>query len=548
MVIDDLNAIAEKEQAARKKTVIRCCLAAGCMSSNSEAVKKSLEQAVKDAGLGDEVEVRGVGCMKLCCEGPLVSVDTQNALYEKVTPEDALELVKTLAGGKTKIKRGDFNHPFFKKQLSIVLTNSGEIDPERIEAYIVADGYQALHHVLRELTPKEVVEAMVKSGLRGRGGAGFPTGLKWGTVAKTQSAQKYVICNADEGDPGAFMDRSVLESDPHSVLEGMAVAAYAVGANQGFIYCRAEYPLAIKRLQTAIKQAKTLGLLGSGIFESPFNFNIDIRIGAGAFVCGEETALMASVEGKRGTPRPRPPFPAESGLWGCPTLINNVETFANVPPILRKGADWFAGIGTEKSKGTKVFALAGKITNTGLIEVPMGTPLRQIVEEMGGGAPDGGKIKAVQTGGPSGGCIPADALDTPVDYDSLTKLGSIMGSGGMIVMDETTRMVDVARYFMEFCVDESCGKCIPCRAGTAQMLHLLEKILNRQATARDLAKLEELCDMVKNTSLCGLGQTAPNPTLSTLRYFRKEYEELLQPDPFGPHSNGVAKKSQPATR
>jgi bidirectional [NiFe] hydrogenase diaphorase subunit len=542
MVIDDLNAIAEKERTARKKTVIRCCMAAGCMSSSSETVKKNLEQAVKDAGLGDDVEVRGVGCMKLCCEGPLVSVDTQNVLYEKVTPEDALELVKTLKGGKTKVKRGDFNHPFFKKQLSIVLTNSGEIDPERIEAYIAADGYQALHHVLRELTPKEVVETMVKSGLRGRGGAGFPTGLKWGTVAKTQSAQKYVICNADEGDPGAFMDRSVLESDPHSVLEGMAVAAYAVGASQGFIYCRAEYPLAIKRLQNAIKQAKTLGLLGSGIFESPFNFNIDIRIGAGAFVCGEETALMASVEGKRGTPRPRPPFPAESGLWGCPTLINNVETFANVPPILRKGAEWFAAIGTEKSKGTKVFALAGKITNTGLIEVPMGTPLRQIVEEMGGGAPDGGKIKAVQTGGPSGGCIPAESLDTPVDYESLGKLGSIMGSGGMIVMDETTRMVDVARYFMEFCVDESCGKCIPCRAGTAQMLHLLEKILNRQATARDLAKLEELCDMVKNTSLCGLGQTAPNPTLSTLRYFRKEYEELLQPDPFGPRGNGEPRK------
>jgi len=541
MVIDDLREIAEKEQAARKKIVIRCCLAAGCMSSNSEGVKKSLDQAVKDAGLENEVEVRGVGCMKLCCEGPLVSVDTQNALYEKVTPEDALELIKTLKGGPTKVKRGDLDHPFFKKQMSIVLANSGQIDPERIEAYIAADGYQALHDVLREMTPKEVVDTMVKSGLRGRGGAGFPTGIKWGTVAKTQSAQKYVICNADEGDPGAFMDRSVLESDPHSVLEGMAIAAYAVGANQGFIYVRAEYPLAIKRLQLAIKQAKQLGLLGSGIFESPFNFNIDIRIGAGAFVCGEETALMASVEGKRGTPRPRPPFPAESGLWDCPTLINNVETFANVPPILRKGAEWFAAIGTEKSKGTKVFALAGKITNTGLIEVPMGTTLRQIVEDMGGGAPDGGRIKAVQTGGPSGGCIPAEALDTPVDYDSLTKLGSIMGSGGMIVMDDTTRMVDVARYFMEFCVDESCGKCIPCRAGTGQMLHLLEKILGRKATARDLAKLEELCDMVRHTSLCGLGQTAPNPVLSTLRFFRREYEELLQPDEFGPRGNGAAR-------
>jgi bidirectional [NiFe] hydrogenase diaphorase subunit len=542
MVIDDLNAIAEKERAARKKIVIRCCMAAGCMSSNSEGVKKNLEQAVKDAGLSDEVEVRGVGCMKLCCEGPLVGVDPEGALYEKITPEDVVDLVNTIKGGKTKLKRGDLNHPFFKKQLSIVLANSGQIDPERIEAYIAADGYQALHHVLREMTPKEVVETMVKSGLRGRGGAGFPTGIKWGTVAKTQSQQKYVICNADEGDPGAFMDRSVLESDPHSVLEGMAVAAYAVGANQGFIYCRAEYPLAIKRLQNAIKQAKSLGLLGSGIFESPFNFNIDIRIGAGAFVCGEETALMASVEGKRGTPRPRPPFPAESGLWDSPTLINNVETFANVPPIYRNGAEWFAGIGTEKSKGTKVFALAGKINNTGLIEVPMGTPLRQIVEEMGGGAPDGRQIKAVQTGGPSGGCIPAQHLDTPVDYESLGKLGSIMGSGGMIVMDDSTKMVDVARFFMEFCMDESCGKCIPCRTGTVQMLHMLEKILDRRATARDLAKLEELCEMVKSTSLCGLGQTAPNPTLSTLRFFRNEYEELLQPDQYGPHNNGPAKK------
>jgi bidirectional [NiFe] hydrogenase diaphorase subunit len=548
MVIDDLNAIAEKERAARKKTVIRCCMAAGCMSSNSEAVKKNLDQAVKDAGLSDEVEVRGVGCMKLCCEGPLVGVDPKGALYEKVTPEDVVELVNTLKGGKTKLKQGDLNAPFFKKQLSIVLANSGEIDPERIEAYIAAEGYQALHHVLREMTPKEVVESMVKSGLRGRGGAGFPTGIKWGTVAKTQSPQKYVICNADEGDPGAFMDRSVLESDPHSVLEGMAIAAYAVGANQGFIYCRAEYPLAIKRLQNAIKQAKALGLLGSGIFESPFNFSIDIRIGAGAFVCGEETALMASVEGKRGTPRPRPPFPAESGLFGCPTLLNNVETFANVPPIYRKGAEWFAAIGTEKSKGTKVFALAGKINNTGLIEVPMGTPLRQIVEEMGGGAPDGRKIKAVQTGGPSGGCIPSQHLDTPVDYESLGKLGSIMGSGGMIVMDDSTKMVDVARFFMEFCMDESCGKCIPCRAGTVQMLHLLEKILDRKATARDLAKLEELCDMVRNTSLCGLGQTAPNPTMSTLRFFRNEYEELLQPDQFGPHGNGEAKKSELAKK
>ena len=551
MVIDDLVEIAAKERASRKKYTIRCCMAAGCMSSNSKGVKEALEKAVKEAGMEDQVEVRGVGCMKLCCQGPLVQTETletgatveiqagvQGPLYQKVTPEDAASLIGVLKGGQTTVQAGDPQHPFFTEQFSIVLANSGVVDPERIESYIAAEGYQALHDVLREMTPKDVIENMIKSGLRGRGGAGYPTGLKWATVAKTASQQKYVICNADEGDPGAFMDRSVLESDPHSVLEGMAIAAYAVGANQGFIYVRAEYPLAITRLQTAIKQAKTYGLLGSGVFESPFNFSIDLRIGAGAFVCGEETALMASVEGKRGTPRPRPPFPAESGLYNCPTLINNVETFANVPPIVRKGAEWFAGIGTEKSKGTKVFALAGKITNTGLIEVPMGTPLRKIVERMGGGAPDGGKIKAVQTGGPSGGCIPAESLDTPVDYESLTKLGSIMGSGGMIVMDETTKMVDVARFFMEFCMDESCGKCIPCRAGTVQMHNLLIKILERKATARDLQKLEELCDMVRSTSLCGLGQTAPNPVLSTLRFFRKEYTDLLTEDAFGPNGWG----------
>ncbi len=533
MILNDLNQVKEKEQAAQKKIVLRCCMAAGCMSSDSKGVKEQLEKAVADAGLQSEVEVRGVGCMKLCCEGPLVAVDPKNELYVRVTAENAPSIIAALKGGKANVEQTDPDAAFFKKQFSIVLANSGVVDPERIESYIAADGYLALHEVLNEMTPKDVVETMVKSGLRGRGGAGFPTGLKWGTVAKSPGAKKYVICNADEGDPGAFMDRSVLESDPHSVLEGMAIAAYAVGADQGYLYVRAEYPLAIARLQLAIKQAKQMGLLGAGIFESPFNFNVDIRIGAGAFVCGEETALMMSVEGKRGTPRPRPPFPAESGLFGCPTLLNNVETFANVPAIYRKGAEWFAAIGTEKSKGTKVFALAGKIKNTGLIEVPMGTPLRTIVEEMGGGAPDGGKIKAVQTGGPSGGCIPSQHLDTPVDYESLGKLGSIMGSGGMIVMDEGTKMVDVARFFMEFCMDESCGKCIPCRAGTVQMHNLLDKILKRKATARDLAKLEELCDMVRNTSLCGLGQTAPNPTMSTLRFFRNEYEELLQPDTFG---------------
>ena len=530
MTLADLQQTKDAERAARKKIVLRCCLAAGCTPSNAKGVKEGLEKAVAEAGLQAEVEVRGVGCMKLCCEGPLVQADPAGTLYVKVTPDHAPAIVAALRGGPAALARTDPASPFFTRQLPIVLANCGVIDPERIEAYIAADGYLALHEALAEMAPKDVVETIVKSGLRGRGGAGFPTGLKWGTVAKSPGARKFVICNADEGDPGAFMDRSVLESDPHSVLEGMAIAAYAVGADQGFIYVRAEYPLAIGRLQTAIRQAKRVGLLGSGIFESPFNFNLDIRIGAGAFVCGEETALMASVEGKRGTPRPRPPFPAERGLWDCPTLINNVETFANVAPILRRGADWFAGIGTEKSKGTKVFALAGKIHRTGLIEVPMGTTLRTIVEEMGGGAPAGGTIKAVQTGGPSGGCIPAAHLDTPVDYESLTKLGSIMGSGGMIVMDETTRMVDVARFFMEFCMDESCGKCIPCRAGTVQMHHLLEKILARRATARDLAKLEELCDLVRHTSLCGLGQTAPNPVLSTLRFFRPEYEALLQPE------------------
>ena len=529
MVLEDLNAIKEKEIGSRKKQCLRVCMAAGCMSSNAQGVKESLDKAVKEAGLEAEVEVRSVGCIKLCCEGPLVASDPHDVLYERVTPEDAPKIVAELQGKQTDVKRGNLKHPFFTNQLSVVLENSGVVDPDRIEAYIAADGYRAVRDVLREMTPQDVVTAITKSGLRGRGGAGYPTGLKWATVAKTNAAKKYVICNADEGDPGAFMDRSVLESDPHSVIEGMIIAAYAVGADQGYIYVRAEYPLAIQRLQTAIKQAKQLGLLGTGVFESPFNFDIAIRIGAGAFVCGEETALMASVEGRRGVPRPRPPFPAESGLFNLPTLINNVETFANVPRILRRGADWFASIGTEKSKGTKVFALAGKINHTGLIEVPMGTPLRTIVEDMGGGAPEG-KIKAVQTGGPSGGCIPAEHFDTPVDYESLSKLGSIMGSGGMIVMDESTKMVDVARFFMEFCMDESCGKCIPCRAGTVQLHGMLTKIIEKRATEADIRKIEELCDLVRHASLCGLGQTAPNPVLSTLRFFRKEYEELLLPE------------------
>ncbi|HRY50076.1 MAG TPA: NADH-quinone oxidoreductase subunit NuoF [Candidatus Paceibacterota bacterium] len=529
MDLADLLAIAEKERQGQKKHVLRCCVAAGCLSSGAQAVKDGLEKAVKEEGLSDEVEVRGVGCMRLCCQGPLVQKDPDGTLYEKVRSEDTASLVSTLKGGTTSVNTIDTQQPFFSKQVSVVLETSGQVDPLRIESYIASGGYQALHDVILELTPKSVIETIVKSGLRGRGGAGYPTGLKWQTVAKTESTKKYVICNADEGDPGAFMDRSVLESDPHRVLEGMAIAAYAIGASQGFVYVRAEYPLAISRLQTAIRQAKQLNLLGSGIFESPFNFNVEIRIGAGAFVCGEETALMASTEGKRGTPRPRPPYPAESGLFGFPTLINNVETFANVPAIMAKGPEWFASLGTEKSKGTKVFALAGKIRNTGLIEVPMGTTLRQIVEEMGGGVPDGGKVKAVQTGGPSGGCIPAALLDTPVDYDSLSKIGSIMGSGGMIVMDDQTNMVDVARFFMEFCKEESCGKCVPCRTGTVQLYEMLNRILQGKATEEDLKHLEELCELVRHTSLCGLGQTAPNPVLSTLRFFREEYLNLLKP-------------------
>ncbi|MBD2616195.1 MAG: NADH-quinone oxidoreductase subunit L [Nostoc sp. GBBB01] len=534
MDLSELIEIAQKERASEKPVQIRCCVAAGCLSANSQAVKERLEETVTAKNLTAKVEVRGVGCMRLCCQGPLVEVRSQEEsqqfpqkkLYEKVTPDDAPSIVTAVNGEETTVKQGDLSHPFFTYQMPIVLENSGKVDPERIQSYIAAQGYRSLYHVLREMTANEVVDTITRSGLRGRGGAGYPTGLKWATVAKAQGERKFVICNADEGDPGAFMDRSVLESDPHRVLEGMAIAAYAVGANQGYIYIRAEYPVAINRLQTAIRQAQRLGILGTQIFDSRFDFKIDIRIGAGAYVCGEETALMASIEGKRGTPHPRPPYPAESGLWGYPTLINNVETYANVAPIIRKGAEWFASIGTEKSKGTKVFALAGKICNTGLIEVPMGTSLKQIVEAMGGGVPDNGVVKAVQTGGPSGGCIPASAFESIVDYESLTQLGSMMGSGGMIVMDETTNMVDVARFFMEFCMDESCGKCIPCRVGTVQLHKLLTKISQGKASLADLELLEELCDMVKNTSLCGLGQSAPNPVFSTLRYFRDEYLAL----------------------
>jgi bidirectional [NiFe] hydrogenase diaphorase subunit len=454
-----------------------------------------------------------------------------SALYQHVAITDAPDIVASL--NDKPVERLDYptNQPFFTRQTKIVLENCGEIDPERIEDYIAHGGYGALLKALTAMTPTQVIEQITQAGLRGRGGAGFPTGVKWATVAKSGGEKKYVVCNGDEGDPGAFMDRSVMEGDPHRVIEGMIIAGYAVGAQQGYVYVRAEYPLAVKRLRTAIRHAERNGFLGKRVCGTAYSFDIDIRLGAGAFVCGEETALMASIEGNRGQPRPRPPFPAESGLWGCPTLINNVETFANIAPIINKGAAWFAGIGTEKSKGTKVFALVGQIANAGLIEVPMGMSLREIIFEIGGGVPNGRAFKAVQTGGPSGGCIPEQFLDMPVDYESLNQVGTIMGSGGMIVMDDSTSMVDVARYYMEFCMDESCGKCVPCRVGTVQMHRLLGKFAEGKATDADLTKLEALCDLVRHTSLCGLGQTAPNPVLSTLRYFRNEYKNVQNSHP-----------------
>ena len=525
MTPEELHKLAQTERETQQFAThtLNVCMAASCVSMQSDKIKESLDKEVAQRGLKDHCKVRGVGCMGLCMAGPLVSVDGDRALYQHVTPADAVEIVDQLGQAPVKRLECDSKQPFFARQKKIVLENAGVIDSERIEEYIGAEGYAALSEVLTGMSPSDVIRQVTLSGLRGRGGAGFPAGLKWSTVAKAAGAQKYVICNADEGDPGAFMDRSVLESDPHRVLEGMAIAGYAVGANKGYIYARAEYPLAVSRLQAGIKQAERMGLLGNAILGTTFNFSIEIRLGAGAFVCGEETALIASVEGRRGQPRPRPPFPAEVGLWGCPTLINNVETFANIAPILRNGGEWFAGIGSPDSKGTKVFALAGRIKNAGVIEVPMGMTLREIIFDIGGGIPDGKKFKAVQTGGPSGGCIPEQFLDMPVDYESLTKAGSIMGSGGMIVMDETSCMVDVAKYFMDFCMAESCGKCVPCRVGTTQMHGLLEKITWGTATEDDLALLEELCEMVRNTSLCGLGMTAPNPVMSTLRYFRDEY-------------------------
>lgn len=528
---EELQSIAERTRTSRQEVAhtVRVCLGTSCLAVHSDQVRTALADAVKQRGLEKSCQVKGVGCMGLCAAGPLVAAD--DVLCQRVGEADAPALIEQLGqidGGPPAHLRVDADLPFFQRQHKIVLENCGWIEPDRIEDYIAADGYQALLEAVTEMSPAEVTAQVVRSGLRGRGGGGYPTGLKWTTVDKASSPRKFVICNGDEGDPGAFMDRSVLEGDPHRVIEGMAIAAYAVGASEGYIYMRGEYALAIKRLRTAIRQAERQGLLGKNIFGTPFSLTIEIRVGGGAFVCGEETALIASIEGQRGLPRPRPPYPAEHGLWGCPTLVNNVETFANIAPIIRNGGDWFAGIGTSRSKGTKVFALTGQVRNTGLIEVPMGISLREIIFEIGGGIPNDRRFKAVQTGGPSGGCIPEDHLDIPVEYDSLVEAGSIMGSGGMLVIDETSRMVDVARFFMDFCMTESCGKCVPCRVGTVQLHHLLNRFGDGTATSGDLALLEELCDLVKHTSLCGLGQSAPNPVLSTLRYFRDEYLAAVQ--------------------
>ena len=513
------------------------CGGTGCSSSNSQQIIAAMEKEIAEAGLSDEVKVVKTGCFGLCALGPIMIIYPEGSFYSEVKPSDVPEIVEEhLLKGRI-VKRLLYKETvqednsvkslnetnFYAKQHRVALRNCGVINPENIDEYIAVDGYQALGKVLTEMTPQQVIDVILASGLRGRGGAGFPTGKKWSFAAANQADQKYVCCNADEGDPGAFMDRSVLEGDPHVVLEAMAIAGYAIGASQGYIYVRAEYPIAVHRLQIAIKQAREYGLLGKDIFGTGFNFDIDLRLGAGAFVCGEETALMTSIEGHRGEPRPRPPFPAVKGLFAKPTILNNVETYANIPQIILKGADWFASMGTEKSKGTKVFALGGKINNTGLVEVPMGTTLREIIEEIGGGIPNGKKFKAAQTGGPSGGCIPAQHLDVPIDYDNLIAIGSMMGSGGLIVMDEDTCMVDIAKFFLEFTVDESCGKCTPCRVGTKRLYEILDKITRGQATMEDLDKLEELCYYIKNNSLCGLGQTAPNPILSTLRYFRDEY-------------------------
>ncbi|MDV3427221.1 MAG: NADH-quinone oxidoreductase subunit NuoF [Bacillota bacterium] len=519
------------------KREVLVCGGTGCKSSRSDEIVDNLRKAVEDAGMGDDISVEHTGCFGFCEKGPIVKVLPDNIFYIKVTPEDAEEIVeKHLKHGevverllyieptlKEKVKRQD-EMSFYKKQMRVALRNCGLINPEDIKEYIGADGYLALGKVLTTMSPDDVINTMIASGLRGRGGGGFPTGRKWEFTKKSKADQKYIICNADEGDPGAFMDRSILEGDPNSVLEAMAIGAYAIGASKGFVYIRAEYPLAIDRLTIAISEARELGLLGEKILGTDFNFDIELKYGAGAFVCGEETALIHSIEGNRGEPTTKPPFPAVSGLWGKPTCVNNVETFANIPAIINRGAEWYSSIGTKTSKGTKVFALAGKINNVGLVEVPMGTTLREIIYDIGGGIKNGRAFKSVQTGGPSGGCIPVQDLDTPIDYETLMAIGSMMGSGGMIVMDEDNCMVDIAKFYLEFTVDESCGKCTPCRVGNKRLLEMLTKITEGKGTEEDLEKLQELSHIIKDASLCGLGQTAPNPVLSTMKYFKNEYD------------------------
>ena len=517
------------------KTIL-VCHGTGCTSSKSPAILENFNKLVKDKNLTD-VKVMQTGCFGLCAKGPVVIIRPEDTFYAKVKPEDCEEIIQTHIIENKRVERllcKDIDGKlvekldeidFYKKQERIALKNCGSIDPEKIEDYLAVDGYKALEKVLKEMTQDEVIEEITKSGLRGRGGAGFPTGKKWLFTKNAEGTQKYVVCNADEGDPGAFMDRSILEGDPHSVIEAMMIAGYAVGANKGYIYVRAEYPIAVHRFQVAIDQAREKGILGKNIFETDFEFDLSIRLGAGAFVCGEETALLESIEGRRGQPRLKPPFPANKGLWECPTLINNVETYANIPKIILNGAKWYSSIGTETSKGTKVFALGGNVKNIGLVEVPMGTTLREIVYDIGGGIPNGRKFKAAQTGGPSGGCIPAEYLDKPIDYESLKEIGSMMGSGGLIVMDDTKCMVNLAKFYLGFTVSESCGKCNPCRIGTKRMYEILEKLTNGEGTLEDIDKLERLAKTVANSSVCGLGQSAPNPVISTLKYFREEFIE-----------------------
>ena len=519
----------------REKHIL-VCQGTGCTSSKSPQILEEFKKIIKERQI-ENVRVIKTGCFGLCAKGPIVIIRPEDTFYAMVKPEDCEEIIQTHIVEGNKVERllakdidgtkvnslDDLN--FYKKQKRIALKNCGVINPEEIDEYLAFDGYQALEKVLTEMTPYEVIEEIKASGIRGRGGAGFPTGMKWELTKASEGKQKYVVCNADEGDPGAFMDRSILEGDPHSVLEAMAIAAYCIGANQGYIYVRAEYPIAVKRLQIAIDQARDYGILGKNIWDTDFSFDIEIRLGAGAFVCGEETALLESIEGKRGQPRVKPPYPATSGLWGKPTLINNVETYANIAQIILKGSQWYASIGTENSKGTKVFALGGNVNNIGLVEVPMGTTLREIVFDIGGGIPNGREFKAAQTGGPSGGCIPKEHLDTPIDYESLKEIGSMMGSGGLIVMDDTKCMVSLAKFYLEFTVSESCGKCTPCRIGTKRMHEILEKLCNGEGSELDIYKLEKLASNIQKASICGLGQSAPNPVISTLRYFREEFKE-----------------------